>query len=157
MWEREASLHDAIVNVWESVGNMQSLSDVSHALDIVRGSLKKWSMDKFGFVTKELQKLREKIEVLSGRTSANQEDELERLRLRIDEILYREEMMWLQLSRIAWLREGDRNTKFFHMKAVDRAKKNKIKRLRKEDDSLTQERKEMESMTRDFFPRPIQS
>jgi hypothetical protein len=37
MWEREASLHDAIVNAWESLGNMQSLSDVSHALDIARG------------------------------------------------------------------------------------------------------------------------
>jgi hypothetical protein len=40
-----------------------------------KGSLKKWSMDKFGSVSKELQKVREKIEVLSGHTSANQEDE----------------------------------------------------------------------------------
>jgi hypothetical protein len=54
-----------------------------------------------------------------------------------DEILYREEMMWLQWSTIAWLREGDWNTKFFYMKAVDRAKKNKTKRLRKEDGNLT--------------------
>jgi hypothetical protein len=39
-------------------------------------------MDKFGSVSKELQKVREKIEVLSGHTSANQEDEHERLWLR---------------------------------------------------------------------------
>jgi hypothetical protein len=44
------------VNAWESVGQMQSLGDITQALDIVRQSLKKWSMENFGFVTKELQK-----------------------------------------------------------------------------------------------------
>jgi hypothetical protein len=126
------------------VGHMQNLADIYHALNTVRGSLKKWSMQKFGSVTKELQKLRERIAVLSDQMSIDQEEELERLRFRMDEILYREEMMWLQRSRVAWLKEGDRNTKFFHMKAATRMKKNKITRLRKEDGNLTQDKNEME-------------
>jgi hypothetical protein len=48
----------------------------------------------------------------------------------MDELLYREEMMWLQRLRIAWLKEGDRNTKYFHRQAVWRARKNRIKKLR---------------------------
>jgi hypothetical protein len=47
----------------------------------------------------------------------------------MDELLYREEMMGLQRSHIAWLMEGDHNTKFFHRKTATRAKKNTIKRL----------------------------
>lgn len=35
----------------------------------------------------------------------------------------------MQRSRISWLKEGDRNTKFFHNKAVWRARKNKIQQL----------------------------
>ena len=37
--------------------------------------------------------------------------------------------MWLQRSRIMWLKEGDRNTKYFQSKAVWQARKNKIREL----------------------------
>jgi hypothetical protein len=69
----------------------------------------------------------------------------------MDELLYREEMMGSQRSRIAWLMEGDHNTKFFHRKAAARAKKNTIKRLRSDDNQVTQDREEMEVLTTNFF------
>jgi hypothetical protein len=69
----------------------------------------------------------------------------------MDEIFYREKMMWLQRSHIAGLKEGDMNTKFFHMKAAGRAKKNKIKCLRRDDDQLTEDKKEIEGMACKFF------
>jgi hypothetical protein len=55
--EREESLHGEIAMAWESVGQVQTLRDVSHALTKVRTSLKQWSLDKFGSITKELKKL----------------------------------------------------------------------------------------------------
>jgi hypothetical protein len=61
-------------------------------------------------------------------------------------VLYREEMMWMQRSRISWLKEGNRNTKFFHRKAAGRARKNRIKMLRQDDGRVMKDKGEMETM-----------
>jgi hypothetical protein len=78
---------------------------------------------KIGAVSKQIEINRKKLEELNDlRSNANQ-DEVSRLMHRMDELLYREEM-WLQRSQIVWLKEGDRNTNFFHHKVAGRAKKN---------------------------------
>jgi hypothetical protein len=69
----------------------------------------------------------------------------------MEELLYREEMMWLQRSKISWLKEGDRNTSFFHRKAAARGKKNKVDRLRNGAREVITDQKKMEEMTIGFF------
>ena len=56
-----------------------------------------------------------------------------RIELKINENLvelyHREEILWRQRSRIEWLTSGDKNTRFFHLRASIRRKKNMIKAL----------------------------
>jgi hypothetical protein len=68
-------------------------------------------------VTQELEELRAKLEEARADPFCSTR-EVRRISDRMDELLYREEMMWLQRSRIAWLKEGDRNTSYFHKQAV---------------------------------------
>jgi hypothetical protein len=64
---------------------------------------------------------------------------------------HREEVMWRQRSGIQWLSEGDRNTRFFHMRASKRKKRNRIERLRRLDGSLAEDNEELGQMARDFY------
>jgi hypothetical protein len=47
----------------------------------------------------------------------------------IEERKRQEEILWKQKSRIQWLKEGERNTKFFHRTVVQRRHSNKITHL----------------------------
>lgn len=101
-------------------------------------------------MSQELDKLIAELEEIRG-DPLHGRAEVRAITDRMDELLCGEEMMWLQRSRISWLKEGDRNTSYFHRQAVWRARKNKIKRLKKEDGTWCDHKEEMGRMTTSFF------
>jgi hypothetical protein len=125
MWEREASLPEHISNAWAAAGPKVDLAQIRAGLADVMKYLQKWSKDKFGSVKIQLEKSRNLLEELQNMDADR--EEIRAVADQMNELLYREEMMWMQ--RIDWLKEGDRNTKIFHSKAVWRARKNKVKVL----------------------------
>ncbi|GAV87434.1 LOW QUALITY PROTEIN: hypothetical protein CFOL_v3_30860, partial [Cephalotus follicularis] len=48
-------------------------------------------------------------------------------------LLEMEEIMWWQKSRVAWLKDRDKNTKFFHLK-VSQRRRNQISGIRDDQD-----------------------
>jgi hypothetical protein len=69
----------------------------------------------------------------------------------MSEVLYKEEMLLLQCSRITWLKEGNMNTRFFHQKVIWRARKNKIKKLKNDEGVWKDTSTDMESMATSYF------
>jgi hypothetical protein len=149
MWEHDPSLPERIAMAWKDAGLKHNMGDIQLSLGRLMGNLQEWSKANFGVVNRELEQARNKLAELMSMNADRRE--IRAVADEMNELLYREEMMWMQHSRINWLREGDRNTKFFQNKAVWRARKNKIKKL-KDDNGIWQENsKVMGQMAINYF------
>jgi hypothetical protein len=70
---------------------------------------------------------------------------------KMNKLMYREETMWMQQSRINLLKEGDHNTMLFHNKVVWRARKNKIKGIEDKYGVCHTDAKKMQDMAPKYF------
>ncbi|KAH9769616.1 reverse transcriptase domain-containing protein [Citrus sinensis] len=114
--------------------------------------LKLWSNEEFKGRQKRLKQLKERLkEIRQNYGHYDNGLEVKNIERQIDNILIDEEIFWKQRSRADWLREEDRNTKFFHAKASARKRKNKIMGLEDEDGVWKEEAEEVERLLCDYF------
>lgn len=139
-----------IKEAWCTAPSREGLGGIASALVHVQRALRSWSKGNFGAITKELEGLRGRLESLQEDPQMSR-SKIRKLTDRMDELLYHEDMMWLQRSRIAWLQEGDRNTRYFHRQAMWRARKNKITKLKNQNNEWCEDPKVLQTMAVDFF------
>jgi hypothetical protein len=152
MWERMGSLTDAIVRSWEGKGTTENLADMSGKLSDLQQSLNSWAKKNFGLILKQTTMFRKQLDYLWKQpASAARDKEIRTVATNLDEVLHREEMMWRQRSIALWLREGDKNTKYFQRKASWRRKKNTISKLKDENGNWVAERAKLQEMATIFF------
>jgi hypothetical protein len=80
-------------------------------------NLHQWKNSHFKSIPKEIEKKRKLLEELAQRSDLEGTQQRQNLLTDMDELLYREEMAWMQRSQVSWVKEGDRNTKFSHRQA----------------------------------------
>jgi hypothetical protein len=152
MWETHNEFSPMLQQTWEEEGAALSLPDLQSKLSKVAGQLQGWGRSTFGHVRLELKQLKEELDRLQSDPLRTGPSHAEiKLTDRIVELNHREEVMWQQRSRVQWLRAGDKNTKFFHMRASQRKKKNKICKLKKEDGTVSMEADDLGRMTTRFY------
>ena len=80
-------------------------------------------------------------------------EEIKKVERNIQNMLVNEEIYWKQRSRADWLKEEDKNTKFFHHKALSRKKKNKIWGIEDATGRWTERAKDVENEFCNYFTK----
>ena len=76
---------------------------------------------------------------------------INQIRKELNDLLDSEEMLWHQRSKIHWYKEGDKNTKKFHVKAMNRRMKNTIMGLQSEDGRWCDDKESISTSTVAYF------
>lgn len=118
-------------------------------LKFLKVQIKKWNKEIFGNMFKAQQHLNQEMRDLQQQiiTEGYNEESMERenhLRNQIEERNKQEAILWKQKSRIRWLKEGERNTKFFHSTTIQRRIHNTITFIQKQDGGRVEKHTEME-------------
>ncbi|XP_065623699.1 uncharacterized protein LOC136065014 [Quercus suber] len=127
LWTRRDECKEIIKRVWEGCTDTSIPRGLSEGLNQCAAELSNWHQAEFGHIPKKIEKKRKTLSALVLQdTSGCMGPQINILRREINELLDSEETYWNQRSRVQWLNEGDRNSKFFHNKASERKRKNTI-------------------------------
>ncbi|XP_039057217.1 uncharacterized protein LOC120200427 [Hibiscus syriacus] len=130
-WSEDSILVGRIKDVWElnrGKNIMQSLLLTKVVTKDRARSVRDSNPVNVEIFGKQVEELESKC--ISNPFSNSVQSDLVALKARLWAILRKEEREWLQKSRLRWFKEGDRNTKFFHLTASSRAKRNQINKLK---------------------------
>lgn len=149
MWVRDPH-SDIIVNkAWSSKVFGSHSYILCRKQSLTTLGLKKWNKEVFGHYQTRIKELSSRIEAIQmqGRTEliARQEAVLQG---ELNEWLRRNEALWRQKSRETWLKDGDKNSKKFHLSTIIRRKRNSIDAIKNDDgDWLTSKKDIREHVT----------
>uniref|UniRef100_A0A2N9ET81 Reverse transcriptase domain-containing protein n=2 Tax=Fagus sylvatica TaxID=28930 RepID=A0A2N9ET81_FAGSY len=134
MWTKDEESSAIVEKAWNLEVEGSQCFKLAKKIKKTRYELKDWNKAYFGMAQTRIKELEHKIEEIRGLDPTKENLELEAaLCLELNDWLEKEEIKWKQKSRELWLREGDRNSKFFHLSTLIRRRCNRINEIKLED------------------------
>nr|POE91951.1 hypothetical protein CFP56_33154 [Quercus suber] len=136
MWTKDERSSIVVENAWQANVEGSNGFRLARKLEETKKDLKKWNKEVFGLVRERIKAIQANIAEIQQKSPTKENLELEAsLNLELDDWLTKEELRWKQKSRELWLKEGDRNSRFFHLSTLNRRRRNRISEIKLEDGS----------------------
>ncbi|KAH9801140.1 hypothetical protein KPL71_000911 [Citrus sinensis] len=157
MWSPYEACKEIVSEEWSLNGNWQSGNSVYSFRKIAKESMARllnWSKREFRGREKQLEELQKQLQEWKQRgVQYESGEEIKIVENQIQNIIIDEEIYWKQRSRADWLKEGDKNTKFFHLKVLNRKKKNQIWGIENSSGDWIKKAKDVEAEFCNYFTK----
>ena len=129
-WLLNKKIKEVIGNAWEEQQHGSKLYKVQCKIKKVRVELLSWSKRRFCNAKKLVEKVKKEIEEVKLNKPDGCRIKLLGLKRKLAAAYKKEELFWSQKARLKWLKEGDKNTGYFHATVTGRRKVNRISVLK---------------------------
>ncbi|KAG7585295.1 Ribonuclease H domain [Arabidopsis thaliana x Arabidopsis arenosa] len=123
-WISKPEVAEIIKESW-CKGEAEGYKAILQRISDCRKSISRWKRISNQNSKEQINQLRQRLEDEGVKTQPNR-NLLKSLKWELAEAYRAEELYWKQKSRERWLKEGDRNTKFFHGSVQRRRAQNRI-------------------------------
>lgn len=125
--------------------------DVLRKLQDCTNDLEHWGRSLKTRFTHDIKRCKSDIDTLLISHDPESEASLGAATHKLGVLLMQEENCWRQRAKVHWLKDGDRNTKFFHAMASQRKCRNAIQSLTKGDGTLVEDQEGMCEVAKEYF------
>lgn len=128
-WVKEDDMQNLVQQAWNVQTQGSRLFNVQNKIRECRSSIQNWKKRKRVHSGQKVTELKEKIYRIQNGQEPYSHTSLQGLRAQLQQEWDKEESFWRQKSRIDWLKQGDKNTSFFHASVLQRRSRNRISGL----------------------------
>ncbi|CAA7027574.1 unnamed protein product [Microthlaspi erraticum] len=148
-WLGKDGFKDTVTSGWRSSPSA-GIGNVHGKIQSCRRAISSWKRLNKSNSALQIEAIKEQLERAQTDDSVPSE-EVMKLKWDLCNALRDEELFWRQKSRVSWLKEGDRNTKFFHATTKQRRARNRITKLKRQDGSWAETEDSIEQTATGYF------
>ncbi|KAL0456837.1 UNVERIFIED_CONTAM: putative mitochondrial protein [Sesamum latifolium] len=145
-WLQEAACEAMVTKAWRVTGTLRD------KITAVGAQLSQWRRRYGREAQDRIKHLEASLTTLNRTTlSPSVKEKQQTTKAELTKLIIQEEVYWKQRSKVLWLKEGDRNSSFFHAKASRRHQNNSVRKLRRSDGSWAVSGEEVQQCITEYF------
>ncbi|XP_027090153.2 uncharacterized protein [Coffea arabica] len=150
-WLLQEDIREVVGKAWGEEQQGSRLYKVKCKIKRVRMDMLNWSKGSRRNSKKLIEQIKREIKEVKEIMPSGYRIKLVGLKRRLTDAYKKEELYWSQKARVKWLKEGDRNTSFFHAIVAGRRKQNRISVLQKRSEEWCENVEESSKEIIDYF------
>ncbi|KAM6599851.1 hypothetical protein CsatA_019460 [Cannabis sativa] len=125
MWARDPRSFWVVKEAWKERRHQNPMINFHRKVKATSKKLQLWNKSQFHHLSQQIQQAKDLVQEAEKKNNDNF-NEVDQAKLKLTEALLREEIHWKQKSRVQWLQEGDKCSKFFMASTIIRRRRNYI-------------------------------